>query len=387
MRKQCAKRELRRATVLLAVSVALFFYLDISSGAQTAPKRALAAVTDVQTDTYTVQWPADTPSDVMVSAAMCKDRAYLLTTPRLGTVRVVDMSTRQLIRSIGTVGNGPQQLRDPVGVAVDCQRRILYVVQVTRDILSFSAEDGSFLRSYLKPATFLPTAGGAVVLSSDGSRLYIGGLWSQQELGFMKNPKVTLYSGVRFGWELSLTDENSTAMFLPVDKGCIATQNACTKITFDHLVGGDGWVVGQPGTPKLGFYDDKKELKRVVNISSPHFLRDGTILTNADTLDREQEWARRNSIVMSVAAFGNLIGVVHAHQAGTTWHRGEPIQFEQFLNVMSSDGTMLRADIPLPGLPVGHDEHRVLVVDYGKLGRRPDFREFSLLGVRVSGVH
>ena len=57
--------------------------------------------------------------DIVWGAAVCGDRAYLLTI-RLASVQVVDLPRGDRLGQIGRRGEGPGELRYPVALGVDC---------------------------------------------------------------------------------------------------------------------------------------------------------------------------------------------------------------------------------------------------------------------------
>ena len=303
---------------------------------------------------HPLSWGPDQPSDLIKQVVTCGDTAFLLSTPRLGTVYIADLLKGHITGSIGKAGRGPNELTDAASIAADCSRKLLYVVQITRGVSVFSLTDGKYLRTYAAPETFQPSSRSSARLLQDGSRLYVSGLWPKQKLGYLKKPKDQMYQDVRFGWSLSLKDDRGEPFVVPIESGCVADQSTCLNVAMDRFADG-AWVVGQPGASKVGIYGPSANLTNVIEVSSPKYLHTGPPLTWTDRLDREMAWNRVNSVVHGLYAFGDTIAVVHARFADD-WKRGQAPQFKVFMNLVSRDGRKLRSDVPLPGLPVGRDE-------------------------------
>jgi hypothetical protein len=68
---------------------------------------------------------------------------------------------------------------------------------------------------------------------------------------------------------------------------------------------------------------------------------------------------------------------------GPDWQLGQQLAFTVLMNSYTPDGRLVRADVPLPDLPVGHDADGVWVMDYGSAGRTNRVTSLILAKVRV----
>lgn len=341
----------------------------------------------VRSSSSQLVWPQNTPTDLITAGVACGDTVYLLTTPRLSMIQAFALRRPRFLRAIGNSTTPASSLHDALGLAADCVRNILYVVQSTHPVLSFSIPDGKYLRSYSKPAAFVPAPGGHVRLSEDGAELYVSGLWSDEPFGYMKRPRSSMYEKVGWGWRLSLRDDTSRPLFVPFEMGCIAPQAVCLRPLFDRLQGPTpgGWIVAAPGSQHVAVYGKSGSIGTTITVSSSEFRRDGSAIASGDPLEREINWGQTNSVLSHVYAFGDAIAVVHLRQPATDWKRGRVVQFLAYLNLMRTDGILDLTDYPLPGVPIGKDGDSILLLDYGLEGRRADYRDVRLVRLTIGG--
>jgi hypothetical protein len=81
---------------------------------------------------------------------------------------------------------------------------------------------------------------------------------------------------------------------------------------------------------------------------------------------------------------GNRLVVVHyLLDVPSGWKMGgvQRPQFKARINVLTTDGTPLGVDLPVPELPVGSDQEALYVVDYGPRGREGAHETVTVLRV------
>ena len=67
------------------------------------------------------------------------------------------------------------------------------------------------------------------------------------------------------------------------------------------------------------------------------------------------------------------------------WKMGEPRrpQFKARINVLTTDGTAINVDVPLPEVPVGSDREALYLVDYGPNGREGAHEAVTVIRVAL----
>jgi hypothetical protein len=76
--------------------------------------------------------------------------------------------------------------------------------------------------------------------------------------------------------------------------------------------------------------------------------------------------------------------VVHARpRVGPDWQLGQQLSFNVLMNSYTPDGRLVRADVPLPDLPVGGDADGLWAIDYGSAGRTNGATALTLVKVPV----
>jgi hypothetical protein len=327
-----------------------------------------------------LSWPEHQTAGLIMNAEVCGEYAYLFA-PSVKSVQVADLKTGRVDRRIGRPGNGPGNLRRPVGIAVDCSKRRLYAVEGPGGILAFDLDTGDYVRSYGHPYEFRASMGSSPSISKEGMRLFVPGLWPAQRADFDRRRPSQMYADTKLGLDLSLQDESSRPLTAAVEQGCEADTTACLRVDVQPLNDGSGWAASQGGGTRLGVFSPAGEPRRMIDVRSPEFRRDGS--TPGARTEGQIKWGETNTTIWGVYAIQDVIAVVHARHATKDWQRGQIVQFEVFMNLYSPQGERLVSDIRLPDLPVGHDGTHVLVVDYGPGGRRPTATEVKLLKVRV----
>lgn len=322
-------------------------------------------------------WLDQPRAGLILNAEFCGDSVYLLA-PGIKSVHVGNVSTGVVDRHIGTPGDGPENFRRPVSLAVDCGARRVYVVERMGGILAFSADSGAFEDSYSYAAGFHPSMGTRTYFRS--GRLILSGLLSQARTSWMKRDG--MFSGIELGLSLSLGEPTGRPIAKTYERDCVADWTACLRADVQPLDNGSGWVAAQGESTAIAVLDERGDVVRMIDIRSPKFLRDGSV--PGEAAEAQMEWGTRNSTIWGLYAVGDRIGVVHARHATENWHGGLVMQFDVFMNVYSVNGDRLVSDLGLPGLPVGQDRGHVVVIDYGRDGRRPDASSIALVKVPLT---
>lgn len=93
-----------------------------------------------------------------------------------------------------------------------------------------------------------------------------------------------------------------------------------------------------------------------------------------------------NSEVQGVYAWNDTLAVVHALHATTDWRPGQIMQFSVFLNLFSSTGERLVADVGLPDLSIGRSGEHIYFLDYGEAGRARNVDAVDILRLSLPGL-
>lgn len=330
------------------------------------------------TDALRLTWLGLPRAGLILNAEFCGDSVYLLA-PGVKSVHVGNVSKGVVDRYIGTPGDGPENLRWPVSLAVDCGARRVYVVEGKGGILAFSADSGAFEDSYSYAAGFHPSMGTRAYFRS--GHLILSGFWSSQpRTSWMKRDG--LFSGKKIGLSLSLGEPSGRPIAETYERDCVTDFTACLRADVQPLDNGSGWVAAQGESTAIAVLNERGDVVRMIDIRSPKFLRDGSV--PGETTEAQMEWGTRNSTIWGLYVVGDRIGVVHARNATKNWHGGLVMQFDVFMNVYSVNGDRLVSDLGLPGLPVGQDRGHVVVIDYGRDGRRADASSVALVKVPLT---
>lgn len=321
-----------------------------------------------------LRWPADEPVGIVWQAAVCGDRAYLLTIQST-RVQVADLARGERVAQIGRPGEGPGEFPSyTVAMGVDCAADRLYVSDQASGVVTFEASTGVWLDTPAVPADFLLTDGRIVV---DDDDVYAPGMWSPGRFGYGQAPRGEMYRDVALGWRVPLAGGEDRPFADPIETGCIAQPAACDFVALDRL-GPDAWVLAQGGGTTAAVLSDDVAVRYRFDIRSPRFLRDGSALTWEDDIGAGMDWARANSRLYGVYAHDGVVATVHGH---ITSEGPRNPEFAIYMNLHTAAGEGLVSDVLLPDHPVGIDGGHLLVVDYGESGRWGDADGVDLLRI------
>jgi hypothetical protein len=303
---------------------------------------------------------------LITGVAVCGDQAFLLDR-HSGTVHRADLSLETIVGRIGGT-SGADRLATPSGLAADCDRALLYVVDAS-GVIAFDAGSGAVRARYAKPNTFVNSIAPAIV-DGDAHALYVSGLWAAARADWFAKPVGRMFEGDGIGYRLDLESGAASGLVPAVEAGCWSLGPNCLYALVDRVRGSDGaaWIAAHRVGMSVGVFDAASRLVRTIDVRSPFFLDNDEQNGSASLVDMVA-WNERNSVLRGVFSFGPLVATVHSFNRTLAWQPGGHIDFDVFLNVHSLDGDRILSDVRLPDLPVGRDDTSLYVVDYRSDGR------------------
>ena len=332
----------------------------------------------------TVTWSRGEYAGFIEDSAFCGEVGYLM---NRDTVHWIDLATGRVLGQIGGRGQGPGEWQHAASLAADCEKGIVYVVDTLKGALAFSLSTGEYLNTISKPAVFAPGGGHAGAAHGE---LWVPGLWPSDDRDITTVRAGTgMYQSAQLGWRVPSDQDAGTPIAAAIEEDCYAIQSSCFTHPIDRFMesGSSFWFVGQGASTRAHVLDDDGRLVTSVDVRSPRFERDGTRARLDVDVAQEMRWGLTNSAVQGVFAWNDTLAVVHMLRATENWTLGQVMQFEVFLNLFSSSGEPLVADLKLPDFSIGRSEEYIYFLDYGEAGRRRnvdqiDIRRISLPGLR-----
>lgn len=297
---------------------------------------------------------------LITAAAQCGQKVFLADFQQ--KIRVVDLAEHRQLPFVTVEA-------PPMALAADCDRNILYVVspntRATRglSVLAVQLPLGDVTRRYPLPTAF---ARGAQWAPPD--LLYISGVVHPDVATVWKQESgAHFYAHARIGLVLSLTTGTVEPLLDPYEHECIGA-GVCAEVYLAATRA--GFVVGQPTSAKVGIYDTHRRLSRVIDVTSPKFQRTGQVLPVNTSAEARLRWQGENSTIGGVFQLGQYVATVHARpKIERDWVFGQPLNFSVLMNLHQTTGTLVRADLELPDLPLGHNDQGIFTIDYGEQGR------------------
>ncbi len=327
----------------------------------------------------TVTWPPGEFAGFIEDSAFCDEVGYLMNRDR---VHWVDLESGSVLGRIGGRGQGPGEWEHAASVAADCEAGVVYVVDTIKGALAFSLTTGDYLRTVPRPAGFEPGAGHA---GAAQGVLWVPGLWPAGG-GDITTVRVGggMYESTRLGWKVSGRDEGRP-IAAPIEEDCYAIQSSCFVSFVDRFrqAGSSFWFVGQGAGASARVLDLEGGVVTVVDVRSPRFARDGARAVLGAGLAQEMRWGETNSAVEGIFAWSDVLGVVHSLHATKDWTLGQVMQLDVFLNLFSSAGDPLVADVRLPDLSIGRSGEYLYFLDWGEAGRRRDVDQLDIRRVSL----
>ena len=329
-----------------------------------------------------VTWPPGEYAGFVEDSAFCGQTGYLMTRE---VVHRIDLGTGSVRGRIGRRGQGPGEWSRAIGLTADCDSEVLYVVDTVQGILAYSLPAGEYLGVTSRPTGFQPGHGQTSVTRGV---LAVPGLWPPNG-GHIDTVWLGrgMYEGTRIGWAVSTASDEERPVAGPLEDDCHATPSACFTNLVDGFQqsGSPFWLVSQGGSASAGVVDADGALVTAVDIRSPLFARDGTRVDRSG-LEQEMRWGVTNSEVQGVYAWNDTLAVVHTLHATTDWRPGQIMQFSVFLNLFSSTGERLVADVGLPDLSIGRSGEHIYFLDYGEAGRARNVDAVDILRLSLPGL-
>jgi hypothetical protein len=147
---------------------------------------------------------------------------------------------------------------------------------------------------------------------------------------------------------------------------------------------GHGWWAAQPTSTAIAHYDNLGNPPRLISVVSPGLLRSGRSIRLDAKADEGVRWHGENGTLHSVFRTAERVVVVHARpRIGPDWQFGQQLAFTVLMNSYTPDGRLVRADVPLPDLPVGGDADGLWAIDYGSAGRTNGVTALELVKILV----
>ena len=374
---------MRKGIVLVLLGFAGVFGCAAPEGDPPATFRVEMNGRTVDTELVaTVTWPPGEYAGFVEDSAFCGRTGYLMTRE---VVHWIDLDTGTVRGRIGRRGQGPGEWSRAIGLAADCDGGVLYVVDTVQGILAYSMSGGDYVGLTRRPARFAPGHGHSSVTQGV---LAVPGLWPPNA-GLVTTMRTgdDMYAGMQLGWALSITTGEGGSIAVPFEEDCYATQSACFTNPVDGFQqsGSPFWLVGQGGSTSARVVDADGAPVAALDIRSPLFARDGTRV-DLGSLEAEMRWGVTNSEVQGVYAWNDTLAVVHALHATTDWRPGRIMQFSVFLNLFSSTGEPLVADVGLPDLSIGRSGEHIYFLDYGEAGRSRNVDAVDILRLSLPGL-
>jgi len=319
------------------------------------------------------------PFAYVSAVARCGD--LLLFADSGGQVRRFDMTTGTTLPSIAHDATN-------MSMGVDCASRSIYLFGPSGrrpprgklQVQSFDIDTGVLGRAYPLELRLVPEANATV---ADGV-LVIGGTWIPvpTAAGYQHPPTEAFYSDKKLGIGVALESGLVKPWLSPYDAACRAS---CALSTLSRVAGQGPlvWLASQSSSKEVAFYDASGEVRRRLDITSPLFIDDGSVLR---TLGGEPDvrWSGRNSLVKSSHQIAGIVATIHYRtRLPGDYVFGQSTEFDYWLNLHKMDGRRLVSDIKLPGMPIGHDDTHIYVTDYGPDGRHSAPDKLKILRIPV----
>ena len=330
----------------------------------------------------TVTWPAGQYAGFVEDSVFCGQTGYLMTRE---VVHQIDLGTGAVRGRIGRLGQGPGEWSRAIGVAADCDGGVLYVVDTIQGILAYSLPAGEYLGVTPRPAGFQPGHGHTSVM---WGVLAVPGLWPPNggHINTVRHGS-GMYEGTKTGWAVSTAADEGKPIAPPLENDCYALPSACLTNVVDRFEDSGSllWFIGQGNSQSARVVDGDGATVTAVDIRSPLFTRDGRRVDLSGPA-AQLRWGVTNSTVQGVYAWNDTLAVVHILRATKDWQPGQVMQFSVFLNLFSSTGEGLVADVGLPDLSIGRSDEHVYFLDYGEAGRRRNVDTVDILRLSLPGL-
>ena len=295
---------------------------------------------------------------LIAAAVRCGDLVFLADAQ--STIRPVNIIAHQELPPLSLESS-------PNALAADCGHQILYPVfrQSTKSgptVAAIRFPSGDVLRQYPLDVSLVR---GSYFRPPDS--LFVAALVHEGPDTTPSHVAEAVFANTHLGIRLSLATGEVERVFAPYEQPCIGGAATCLDVRL--APGASRWLVAQPTSTHVGVYDAVGVLSRTIDITSPGFRRTGRVLDTPRAEERVR-WMAENSSIAGVFQFAQHFATAHARpNLPPGWTLGQPVSFSVLMNVHSYAGALVRADVDLPGLPIGQDEEGVFAVSYGTAGQ------------------
>lgn len=301
------------------------------------------------------------PIGLASSGSICGEELYLAD-PRQSVVHHVRLNDGIRDRTIGQMGEGPGDLSSPETVIADCARRRLFVAD-RRGISQYDMDSGRFRNRIPRPSSVAPALGGGVL---DGEAVVLPGYWMADRDGWLRRSPSEAFGGASLGYRHDLRSGRGGPLLDLLTEQCRSMSFDCLRVGLDKIdAAGAAWIGCQGDGGEVGVYDRDGHLLRRIDVRSPLFKNDGTIVPAGASIDQKIGWSQRNSTIYSCSAFGRYVATTHVTLEAGGWSPGKAMTPRVLLNVHDVDGTPLVADFALRDLPVARDHRALYVLIFG----------------------
>lgn len=309
------------------------------------------------------------------SVVQCGSVAYLADFQ--SKIRRFDFGQQRALQTL--VLEGP-----PFALAADCASQRLFVVFPPRrggtgrmEVQEVNAESGVVSRRYSLPSTLVRSAHFIPPAS-----LVVGGLVKPDPgTATRQTTPETYFIGTHMAVRLAL-NTGASEPFLPAYEDSCTGAGACPSVAITPE--GQGWIAAQPTSVAIARYNDQGRLAHRLDVASPGLLRSGRSISLDTSAEERVRWNAENSTLEGVFRTAEHVVVVHARpRLLPGWQFGQQLSFVALMNVFTPEGQLVKADVELPDLPVGHDGDGLWVIDYGPGGRTNGAPMVALLKIPV----
>lgn len=295
------------------------------------------------------------PIGLSASASVC-DQWLFLADPRESTIHQFSLTDGVRWRALG----GPAELRAPDSVAAACDQDALIVLAGT-EMVVYRISSGEILSRTPR----VPAAGRAVTGFSWKRSVVFSGLWVTDRTAFTTRAPNHVLDGFRLGYRVNSREAGTAIPLLDVvTPECRVVSAECLKVSVDAISPPTGgWVACQGGGSSLvGVYADTGQLVRHVDVRSPLFLSDGSVVAGTAPIEEKIQWQYRNSSLSYCAAFAGYIVSAHYTFEEADWQPGTALRSRAFLNIHRLDGTPIALDRRLRDRPTARSDETLYVV-------------------------
>jgi hypothetical protein len=216
----------------------------------------------------------------------------------------------------------------------------------------------------------------------NGDEAFLPALWTDRYS--RTNDEPTFLRGTAIGYRQSLTSGEARELLLEtISDACRSISATCTRVGIDRVLDGTNrWLGCQGQAHEVGVYSDRGKILRRIDIRSPRFTTDYSMVSIGSPVKATVAWSQRNSTVFSCMSFGDYVATIHTTFEQKEWSPGVAMTPRVHMNIHSLDGTPVVADWQLPDYPIAKTADSLFLISYAE-ARGTTSKEISLLRVQV----